>query len=844
MMKRIKLGLLLIVFCLPAIFSTVNAQTEGWLAWMYDASTGQMTQVDNNGFLLKTVILPTVFGYDYAPHVAVAPLGNRVAYLLENEREGLRTVAVYDVESRASLMSFSPPAPVGDISITHLNFIGRPEQFSSNGDLFAFGWSANNVWTLQIHGLTVGGSITHQMSATDSIAQSAGISPFDVPIPLWLDDENNQLHFVMYPTVSDSLVTAPSFIWDYVADTVQLTNILPTIDADIDPRTGETLFAYVDDRFPLFEGEGIAGMVAHVNTLHVHDARISEGTFPFLVSDFSILRSPRFIQDGERVLYVSSEIDGDAQNVHLITERDGTLAGLTPYERIVLDVVRGVPDGFIFSADSTQIEAYFPEVVGRNSTSLVYVQTQSMIEGNIGKVVWTGSPDRRSRLVWVRALGATDTLDAGRWAQVASPILPDDLSAPDVVATEDASPSTGGLIVGGSALVNTTEGDRANVRSGPGIGFSIVDRLANGTTVTILEGPANNDGFTWWRIRTPGGLEGWMVEEADDVRVLIGTSTDVTPIGTPRPGLSDSLVVGGLARVTVAGNNLNVRRDASTRAEAFAQLNTGDILNVLEGPRNANNFIWWRVNRGGISGWVAAGSADALWLEVYTGPSPTSTPAFIGLPAPTLIEPANGAVFPPAIPRQVNYLWSPVPGAVQYRLELDECIGGVCSNWELQTVANTAFLFAVPRDGAYRWRVRAIDADGEFGAPSEWRSFTYGAVLGSPPVLLLPPSRTMPSDGQTFDIFPRETIFRWFLADGAMSYQLQVQFCQGTLSAVTNCAGDTLINIPAPTTPGAFDVSHLINFVGAQPGRWRVRSVGNGGLTSDWTSWWYFLHNR
>jgi hypothetical protein len=72
------------------------------------------------------------------------------------------------------------------------------------------------------------------------------------------------------------------------------------------------------------------------------------------------------------------------------------------------------------------------------------------------------------------------------------------------------------LVVGGRAIVNTSEGDTLSLRDGPGLGFVVITRLVAGTPVTLLEGPHAYDGYNWWRIRTPDGLEGWSVESVDD----------------------------------------------------------------------------------------------------------------------------------------------------------------------------------------------------------------------------------------------------------------------------------------------------------------------------------------
>ncbi len=76
------------------------------------------------------------------------------------------------------------------------------------------------------------------------------------------------------------------------------------------------------------------------------------------------------------------------------------------------------------------------------------------------------------------------------------------------------------LKVGDSVVVSTV-GDTLRVRSGAGRSFDILTQLNDGTLVTLLDGPQQADGLSWWKLKTADGLEGWAVESADDARTLI-----------------------------------------------------------------------------------------------------------------------------------------------------------------------------------------------------------------------------------------------------------------------------------------------------------------------------------
>lgn len=76
-----------------------------------------------------------------------------------------------------------------------------------------------------------------------------------------------------------------------------------------------------------------------------------------------------------------------------------------------------------------------------------------------------------------------------------------------------AAAATGDLAVGTTAWVHNDEGKTLRRRSAAGLEASVLDGLAVGTQLTLLEGPITDDGYTWWRIRTSDGREGWVAGE-------------------------------------------------------------------------------------------------------------------------------------------------------------------------------------------------------------------------------------------------------------------------------------------------------------------------------------------
>jgi SH3-like domain-containing protein len=82
----------------------------------------------------------------------------------------------------------------------------------------------------------------------------------------------------------------------------------------------------------------------------------------------------------------------------------------------------------------------------------------------------------------------------------------------------------------------------------------------------------------------------------------------------------------------VASGGLNVRDAASAKGKKVGNLPANTVATVLEGPTKADNFDWYRVEAGGVTGWIAAGPANDPWLKIEdqqaaaTGATPTPEP--------------------------------------------------------------------------------------------------------------------------------------------------------------------------------------------------------------------------
>jgi uncharacterized protein YgiM (DUF1202 family) len=105
------------------------------------------------------------------------------------------------------------------------------------------------------------------------------------------------------------------------------------------------------------------------------------------------------------------------------------------------------------------------------------------------------------------------------WGRVEPPTAVGDGAG--VHITTGVSAGDSAYAVGVTALVQTTDNDVLNMRSGPGLNFARLGTIANGTLVTLIEGPQNADGLIWWRVRLPNGTEGWVVAAVDGINTLL-----------------------------------------------------------------------------------------------------------------------------------------------------------------------------------------------------------------------------------------------------------------------------------------------------------------------------------
>lgn len=110
------------------------------------------------------------------------------------------------------------------------------------------------------------------------------------------------------------------------------------------------------------------------------------------------------------------------------------------------------------------------------------------------------TPTHAAGMETTPTVGASDDDEPSPTAQSGVTIVP-------TVEGEAPAGASGDLAAGASAVVVNT-GDCLNVRTGAGLVNDAIACIPDGTAVTILGGPTESDGLTWWQLDTPQG-QGW-----------------------------------------------------------------------------------------------------------------------------------------------------------------------------------------------------------------------------------------------------------------------------------------------------------------------------------------------
>ena len=185
----------------------------------------------------------------------------------------------------------------------------------------------------------------------------------------------------------------------------------------------------------------------------------------------------------------------------------------------------------------------------------------------------------------------------------------------------DAARNITGRFIEGESPAGS--GDVVNWGAGPG------------EVVNIVAGPECVNGQYWYMgagcvTNATGNVhcrQGWLPEGRGNTYYLAPASR---PQATERPrcDLPPKLRVGGRAK-NVSNSSNNIRNQASTSGRVVGRFPSGAVAEVLDGPRSANGYNWFKIRHSGVTGWTVEGGDCLYWLvnttdRVSSGGNPSS----------------------------------------------------------------------------------------------------------------------------------------------------------------------------------------------------------------------------
>jgi SH3-like domain-containing protein len=625
------LGLLVLFVALP-----IQAQPIlDWEAWLYDDVNARMYRIDSTATVNNEIILNLVMGEEISMHVGVSPSGSKVAYVgyLPNEVVlHVDDLLTGDAIINQTLMAEQPLNTLNSFDFNDMNFA-----WSDDESRIAVGLQINGFWTLCVYDANTG-AILAEINTSDARISEGN---FGV-LPIIGNVTNDSVSFMLLLTGAGGAPEYGSYRWNTITQDIIPDDRFRTLFVDVLERTGEVLLPVSDYSLPN-QSATFDGPAVQFNTLHVGlpnqtstQAFVVDGNFSFLY--------PHFIQNGELIATFSDSMLNDLARWD-VYDRGGVWLGSLQIGAFIPDMI-GLSDGLLYSTQTSNLENTHPAFASANSNALVYINTSDGFFNDAGEVLYVGADGLNPRLVWARDYRSDVLpLPSLAWGRIGVSIgdylagtplpptpTPDVLNVPvatlppvstlppvPVNPTPTANALAGIFQIGQMAEINTTNNDRANMRQEAGVGFAVLERLDNGTQVQIVGGPVDDGQFTWWQVRAPSGLQGWVVQSADGVQVLIpiagaiAAPTTIAPTLPPVAG-TGTLALGQTAFVTADGDNLNMRASANTNASVLAILPAGTTFTIIGGPVSNQGFVWWQINYNNTIGYVAEGSGGEMWI--------------------------------------------------------------------------------------------------------------------------------------------------------------------------------------------------------------------------------------
>lgn len=188
------------------------------------------------------------------------------------------------------------------------------------------------------------------------------------------------------------------------------------------------------------------------------------------------------------------------------------------------------------------------------------------------------------------------------------------------VAGAPASPaSTPDVIVDNTAPAAkaTVTGSGINLRASASTRAAALTKLSAGESVDVIEADSQQaDGYTWSKIKTSRGTEGWVANKFLQAAAPVAPAGNVaSPAGpadpnavapaAPTDATAATAVTSGTPR-SIASDGVSLRATAGTKGALITVLSKSQITVLPDAPIQADGFNWVKIRtERGTEGWVA-----------------------------------------------------------------------------------------------------------------------------------------------------------------------------------------------------------------------------------------------